>query len=1595
MTTPADSNQAPSSQRNPAPSTEASSDLKERIQWLVQEQAAAASKETKALLCYESALLRERAGDEPGAARDYLAAYNADPSFREPVEALAALLRRRKSYKNLGKLLDALVRAASGPEQAARAYMEQAAYLLEHNGDVGAARAAFEHAVEQQPDAQPAWLELEVIAGKTADADLRIRALEQRIEQSEPGQWKALLLTDLAKLVHQQGDADRAIELLNQAADMPTAASYHVQLVLEAIARREGRDELLALTLENQAEMLLGATIDAEAGDLAGIPLHVRSAGHIADVLMRAADAKRRAGDVDGAVALVDRALSKLPEDVVLLSARLRLADLLSDVESAATFARKLLDRGVSGKTGASLWMRLFEAAAAKGDRDEALEALQNALKADAGSVAARALQLDLLVDLDPPAFAASLQAMATDGLSDEAKGRAHLLAAWAWAVRANDAAASKAALVQAGACGVEPGVLARVGRALASMVEDESWCEQATRALLAAGAQPAEQAGLWLELVRARLAHNDREGAAEALDALASAEGGLWIGRVLAAYALGLVTGSSDEPPKASLAGAEALEKLAACESDPVTARALSVAAALRRVRLGHHDGAMERLRQLHAADAADVLVAVLLSDLLRMADQPLEAAQVLSACAAACDEPDLGAALHLEAAILLWRANARDRAIDELGASQAQRPGLAASMLLWATAAVDPDSLEARRRVLELGEECGADKVATALERMAAEASEEGDEQEAHEALEALERDALGELGVAGWLGRLVLPHASEEPQARERALEQLATLGITASAVVAAERYRLAATMQQDRDAALDHAKSWALADGGPVAAFEWAAAARAAEDPQAESLAYRLLARHVEGLGADAMMAQASVLELLDAPATQHPAPLDPAGVASQLVNLELAPAGCDPRRRAAALTGLSDVLGEECKLDALVLAGWSQLAAGQYNDALASFQRVTQARPTDLAAWEGLRAAAESVGQLAWQARACEQLGELCINSQRAAAFFETAALLWLDQLHDEQRGELALEQAFSRDPKRFVAFDRLFRRVRARKQNDHLLEIIAKRLEVAENTQEIAKLFWEQARVLRQKGDFEGAIAALDNVTMLEPDHVGALALSGEMHIRRGEFPEAVEMLARLASHPEAPAQQRLVSGMAAVDVCENKLNDDRRAFEVLMTLQNGGLSTMPVREKLARAAAKTGNWLEATRALETLMTERSTSEARVEAARLAMVIHRDKIGDSSAATAAVSRLLQEVPDDAEALDLLITHQDVADKASRAAMLERARKSIVGALVSGKLDADRVELLARIAQAQNNSPLRQAAVGALVALGRGTETLSRELDGLDRRVARTPQVAIDDTVLKAIGDERDSGPIAELFQVSAETIAAALGPTLAGLGVTKRERIDPRDGLPLRNEIAHWAGALGLEFDLYVGGRDPKGVTGVPGSPPMLVVGSDITAPLSPAARQAVARELFALKRGINVIRTRDDATVACIVVALCRLVDVPIDSPPYAMLAETQRMLSRELPRKLKKILPEYCQAVAASGVDPRVWVAHAFSSLDRMAAIAAGDVSLVLSDVFGAPRERLASVCAEQQRARRLISFVLSDRYLELRSRLGMGVQ
>ncbi len=1572
--------------------------------------AAAPSRSLQSILLHEVGVLHENANEEPLAARDYLAAYNADADFREPLEALVRILSRRRSFKNLGKLLDAMAKHAPTAEERARALREIAVVALEHDKNKEDARARLEESVTENPDEMASWLELEMLAAEANDVAGVMRAVEARLPLIGDATYKALLYIQLAELAAKVGQTTRAYEHLDAAAALEGRSRFQTRLVLERVAQTAADLDAMARALEGQAELVVEVLDDPDRGEEIGVPAFMRTPAFAADAWLRAAEIRRRLGELDAANALLSQAARRLPESSVVARSRLSALEVSGDLEAAAAIARVELDRVaadgapvVTGGSAAGLWLRVAEAAALANDRTAALDALRKALTEDPGAIPARAIEIDLLIDgQDPAALAGAIEGSASSFQTNQAKARAFLLAAYVWACMARDAQAAQSALARASALGIEEQVTQRLMRAFAYVTHDAGLAEAATEQLLAAGPEPQEVASLLFELGRARLLRGETSAAEAAFIQLAQVEGvgplarSPWLGRMLAACAVGLAASPADGEAKKPRSP-EPMDALAASETDPLLSRALSVVAALRAAQSGDPNAAIERLKPLHEAMPADEIVALYLAELLR--SDPLAAAQVLTKTADAVADVELSGALRLEAALHAWSAGARETAVQAFEQAKAALPLPASALSSWAQRGLDPGSLAGRRAAIAAAAETG-DPHVVALERFGLEAiAEGGDPAEALAALELAEtapaEGALSDVATAAALARLVWPEAAAQRDALLAALDKLDAFGGDATTLARAERLRVARDVDGDAAGAAACAEQWAEVEPDLHVGLEWLSAAMAAEDRTAEVAARRLLAQGLEGAAQEAMLASAVIVAMLDQPSVGQPL-LSAEHAAGALLNLELAPPGCDPRRRAAALHGLGEALGTDSQLDALTLAGFSSLASGQAETALEAFKTVVEARPEDVCAWEGVRASAEALSQPVDEALACAQLGALCKDDARGAQFWEHAGLLLLEKTTAHEDAEIALDRAFTRDPRASRAFDKLFRRVRDRKDNDRLLSLIERRLDVAEDEREIAKLFWERARVLQKRGDNDGALAALENVTMLEPDHVGALALSGTICIQKGDFAGAAPLMARLSQNKEAPRQERLVSGITACDIYENKLNQPERALEVLIALHRDDLSTTAVRERLARAAARTGAWNEATKMLEVLMVERETSAGRIEAARLSMAIWRDKVKDPVSAKAAAQKLLDESPDDPEALEVVLGTS--FDEGFRAKMLGRGKQHLVESLQRDPCDTERVALLARIAAAQGDLALRQAALGVLVALGKPDRGLSDELATLDGKIPGRPQQTLDARALAEIADPGDAGAVPRLMVAIAETVSLALGPSLDTLQVGRKQKVEAKGGPPIRLAVAEWMGALGFEvdFELYVGGPDPRGVQGVVvGETPALVVGTEIGAPFDAAARSAVAREVFALRRGLSALRTRDDAAVACVVIALCNEVGAAMPNPGYAVYGEISRAVHKELSRRVKKLAPPLAQEVAKSGQDPKAWATVARMSCDRMAAIAAGDVSIVLADMLGQPRTQLQGAIKESDRAKSLLRFVLSPGYLELRRKLGMGVR
>ncbi len=1587
------------------------------VERLRSEAEAAEDPTRRAVLLHEAAELEERvAGDELGAAREYLAAFNEDANFREPLEALVRILEKRRSLKNLGRVLDSLSKSAEAADERARALRALSYDAVDVHADRGAAREFLEQAIEADPEDLTAWLLLEIDAGMRSDGEARKRALGRRVELTTDPRWSALLRVDLAEIRAAEGDIDDALDVLTEVISSPGEAAFRACEVAERLARGADRSDREAWALTQRGEIVLESLgHDAPEGETIGprgqgVPLVLRRAGTAADAFVRAASAYRSVGRIEDEISSLERALAVDPAATMPHLARIAAASRLGDLERAAALARELIERGSRPDLAAHLWLTLAENALAQGDRDGVMQACAKLLEAAGGSenadvpsaagLVAKTLVADLLLDgSDPKRLCLLLEADAVSRPTEEGKSRGYLDAAIAWALIAGDGAAARTSMAQALTHGAEPRQTSRLGRALAActpsgegderILHDPAWYDEATQRVRATVTDPAEAADVDLDLARHRLSRGDRDGARTALEAVA--EGGP---RSLLARVLRVALGGD-------AAGDALLAELGnGAEGD--SAVAFAVARALRATRRdesGARTAAIEALAKSSEGDEVAALVkAANLVD-----ENPSDAAEVVRELARASTEPGSRDVLRAASGLLFARSSKIAEALEvttdlETDAAHALAPMRA----IWSRLITRSNEDERRGAVEIMGRDVLSTGGFGALERAAARLVDDG-AGGIEELLAELAASGDTALARAALLLQASWPTESVGQAIKDDALGSLERAGDDAARLVARAQLRRS-SQQGDVGMGIVAAENWHRFGGGVPAALEMLIGAELSADSDVEVRGRTALAAALPGALGQIVAASASVAAHV-AGLPPPPLPTNPDPEAANTVALaaaELAPPGCDPQRRERAVVDLATVLVDSSST-LHELGAWSALARADYATARAHFakalelakERGDEPRSAVEGAVETELAAAGGRPSPAW-AELVENLARVVDkegDTETATNLFEQVGHAWWDALQNTERGERALAETFARDAKRKAAFERVFRAIRARKEDDALLEIVRRRLENTDDPPEMAKLFWEQARVLRAKGDRDAALSSLENVTMLEPDHVGALALSAEIYVGRQMYEEAAMALDRLSRQP-VPVEQKIGAGLGAADLYEGKLDRPDAAMEVLVALDKVGLSDVAIHERIARAAAKAKAWIPATTYLEKLVAERPTADGRIEAARLAAAIYRDSLDDSTAAVPSLVSLLREAPEDPDALEQLL---DIAPLPSSAQLtVARSQALLRAKMPNAPTDVRTARIVGRLAGVLGDHDGRQVSLSVLHAMSAATpEERAQEAQMLGR-MAPAPVVALDGTAMKRLAAAEETGPLLELFRLMAPTIAEALGPTTEALGVGRKERVDVRSGSPMRTEVAAWAGALGItEFELYVGGKDPNVIQGVPGDVASVVIGTNIRGPLSLEDRARLVRELLALARGTTIVLQRDDVSVAAVIVASCALVEVKLQTPAYAVLAETQKLISKAISRKTKKALPPLADLVArhlGGGGDLRPFRAHAIKTLDRAAMLATGTPVAALAQIVG-PGAVAARIDADP-RAQAMLGFAWSDDYFALRKQLGLGI-
>jgi tetratricopeptide (TPR) repeat protein len=678
--------------------------------------------------------------------------------------------------------------------------------------------------------------------------------------------------------------------------------------------------------------------------------------------------------------------------------------------------------------------------------------------------------------------------------------------------------------------------------------------------------------------------------------------------------------------------------------------------------------------------------------------------------------------------------------------------------------------------------------------------------------------------------------------------------------------------------------------------------------------------------------------------------------------------------------------LDESLQDPDAQSALLLSGYEHLAMQQYEEALDIFERLLEILPGDLTLCHGTSIAAAHADRPDLEAITCVELAKSTEDNVKSASLWERAGVLFQDALDDVDEAEKCFTAALARSPGSRVSFERIYQFARDRNDRQRQVELIDSRLDTAESESLLIDLYWEKARFCRMLGRRAIALRSLEELLALAPDHLPALALAAELHLVDGRIDAAAAALKSVAKHPDTPPAQRGAAGLHACDLFE-QLRNPREAVELLQVLDEYGVSGSAGLERRARSLARSEDWGAAYNAFSDLNNEQDQIEARLESARMMLAIQRDHLKDPEELKRSARAILRDAPVDSDAIQIVLDQSFPPEERRR--LLGPAREQSAALLRKAPLNPPEIQRFAGLCLECGEHYLERVALGNLGLTGKLPAEHSARLEALQEDCLPMPSQPLSKSDLEAVADPLQLGSPGRYIQLISPYLSEELDPSLDALGVSSLMRTDEFSGSPHRAEIGTWVGAFGdNDFELYVGGADATLIRGLHGDLPTLLVGKEVTVPLSPLDRARVVAQLSALHYDTVTFLNHSIDELEKWIIASEILAGRKSSPETAGEIDEMARRLSKRVPREVREELTTLRSELSRAGVvlSDAPYVLRRGAA--RAACLAYGDASVLrsLPELLPENQEMLNVAMADA------IRFVLSDEFISMRRGLGL---
>jgi hypothetical protein len=635
-----------------------------------------------------------------------------------------------------------------------------------------------------------------------------------------------------------------------------------------------------------------------------------------------------------------------------------------------------------------------------------------------------------------------------------------------------------------------------------------------------------------------------------------------------------------------------------------------------------------------------------------------------------------------------------------------------------------------------------------------------------------------------------------------------------------------------------------------------------------------------------------------------------------------------------------------------------------------------------AAPNHPFAHEQLARLRHAAGDIEQAAADYEHAASIARVPQRSARLFYRAALLWQDVAGDGARARADLERVVAIDPLYRDAFHRLQRLLAGREHAAALAALYETRIAAGGDPAALADLHLEHSRVLARAGDEPGARAALADALALDPHRADALRAAADLDVAAGRFAGAAETLIQLARVTRDPELLRACF-LELGRIYTEHVADPRRAeiaYARAVALDPHDTRAL---ERLMQVLRDKREHERALRTCERLI-ELARDDAEIDRRTVELAAILEDMGEARRAERSLNARRERRPGAPAILTALADlYARQQDQAALAVHLDRSIHALRAALVDQPEEAaswtalcellrrrGRAETAASVARLARDLGVAEGQVEQLAAPGQGIGAAAIESESLARlwpQQGIEPQVALLRWLETAADELLPDGPM---------------------------QRIDRPDAA-LQSAVAAARAALGLPEPTLLGAKGSACVP-VRAKPLTIAVGERL---LDACDRDELA---FALMRAAAVARLGLSAAARCdpaeldALLAAARSLDLPRDDAPdeEPLVAQMRERLEQRLAPKLRADLQTLARRVSADGFALQ---ALALDAGARVALAASSRIAPALCAIAACGGEQQAAgyeqhdplLALENEGARALLRFALSETYLELQAR------